>query len=215
MFFALDVAFLLTVVGLPFVADAMGQAIIDVLPGWISIPLIELLHFWAKTLLVAGVIALFLLDGAATGLLAVSPRRRDGAVVALGLLPWVAAWLLARLFSAARIEPVTSLIDAAAGAAVFLVALALLYPTAVERAAEGAPSPARRRALIGTAALAAVAALAALPLSRIAALGATGLGNLPSAARRLRSRVEIAPADPASRRGSRPTRTTTSSTPRW
>src|SRR2546426_921480 len=122
MFFALDVAFLLTVLGLPFVADAMGQAIIDVLPGWISIPLIELLHFWAKTLLVAGVIALFLLDGAATGLLAVSPRRRDGAVVALGLLPWVAAWLLARLFSAARrlrsrveIAPADAAVDALPG----------------------------------------------------------------------------------------------------
>src|SRR3989454_4345516 len=197
MFFALDVAFLLTVLGLPFVADAMGQAIIDLLPGWISIPLIGLLPFWAKTLLVGGVVALFLVDGAATGLLAVSPRRRDGAVVALGVLPWAAAWLLARAFSPARIEPATSLIDAAAGAAVFLVALALLYPTAVERFPDAPRSPARRRALIGTAAVAVLAPLAALPLSRFAALGAGGPGNLPSAARRLRSRAEIAPADPA------------------
>src|SRR2546425_4022299 len=107
MFFALDVAFLLTVAGMPFVADSFGQAVIDVLPGWISIPLIELLHSWAKTLLVAGVIALFFVDGAATGLVAASPRRRDRTVIALGLLPWVAAWTLARTFSAARIEPVT------------------------------------------------------------------------------------------------------------
>src|SRR2546422_421172 len=55
MFFALDVAFLLSMAGLPFAADSLGQAIIDVLPGWISIPLIEALHQWAKILLVLGV----------------------------------------------------------------------------------------------------------------------------------------------------------------
>ena len=75
MFFALDVAFLLSLAGMPFVADALGQAIIEVLPGWITIPLIELLHFWAKSLLVVGVLALFFVDGAVTGVLAVSPRR--------------------------------------------------------------------------------------------------------------------------------------------
>jgi hypothetical protein len=56
MFFALDVAFLVSLAGMPFVADALGQAIIEVLPGWITIPLIELLQFWAKWLLVAGVV---------------------------------------------------------------------------------------------------------------------------------------------------------------
>ena len=55
MFLALDVAFLVSLVGLPFTPFALGQAIIDVLPAWISIPLIELLHFWAKALLVIGV----------------------------------------------------------------------------------------------------------------------------------------------------------------
>src|SRR5438445_103473 len=86
MFFALDVAFLLSMAGMPFVADSLGQAIIDVLPGWISIPLIELLHQWAKILLVVGVTLLFLIDGAATGYLAAS-RRRDSAVRARARTP--------------------------------------------------------------------------------------------------------------------------------
>jgi DMSO/TMAO reductase YedYZ molybdopterin-dependent catalytic subunit len=198
MFFALDVAFLLSMAGMPFVADSLGQAIIDVLPGWISIPLIELLHHWAKILLVVGVIGLFLIDGAATGALAASPRRRTAAVLAVGLLPWVAAFGLARFFSPQRIEPVTSLIDAAAGAAVFLAALAFILPSALDRSAEAEPaSPGRRRALLGTAALAAAIAIVSLPLSRVAAVGSGGLGGVATAARRLRTRAEIAPPDPA------------------
>jgi DMSO/TMAO reductase YedYZ molybdopterin-dependent catalytic subunit len=198
MFLALDAAFLLSLAGMPFVADSLGQAIIDVLPGWISIPLIEALHEWAKILLIVGVIALFLIDGAATGLLAVSPRRRNAAVVGVGLLPWAGAFLLARLFASSRIEPVTSLIDAAAGAAVFLVALAFIAPSAEGRTADAGPvSPSRRRALLGTATAAALVAVASLPLSRIVGFGAGGIGNVASAARRLRARADIGPADPA------------------
>jgi len=195
MFFALDVAFLLSMAGLPFVADSLGQAIIDVLPGFISIPLIEALHQWAKILLVIGVLALFEIDGAATGLLAAAPGRRDRAVIAIGLLPWVAAYVLARVFAAERIEPVTSFIDAAGGALVFLLGLAFLLPSAL--AGQEAASPSRRRALVATAALAALAGIAALPLSRITGFGATNLGNAPTAARRLRTRADLAPADPA------------------
>jgi len=79
MFLALDVAFLVSLIGLPFTPLALGQAIIDVLPGWISIPLIELLHFWAKALLVIGVLALFMLAGGVAGVLAVSSQRSDAA----------------------------------------------------------------------------------------------------------------------------------------
>lgn len=197
MFFALDVAFLLSMAGMPFVVDSLGQAFIDVLPGWISIPLIEALHQWAKILLVVGLIALFLIDGAATGLLAVSPRRRTAAVVGVGLLPWVAAFVLARVFSPLRIELVTSLIDAAAGAAVFLAAVAFILPSAEDRSSDTAPaSPGRRRALLGTAAIAAVVAVVSLPLSRITAFGAGGLGNVTSAARKLRLRAELPAPDP-------------------
>src|SRR3989441_10422763 len=147
MFFALDVAFLLSMARMPFLADNLGQAIIDVLPGWISIPLIELLHQWAKVLLVVGVIALFLIDGAATGYLAASARRRDSVVIAVGLLPWVAAYGLARIVSPERIEPTTSLIDAAAGAAAVPVALAFLLPSAVV-GGDAVASPRRRRPLL-------------------------------------------------------------------
>jgi DMSO/TMAO reductase YedYZ molybdopterin-dependent catalytic subunit len=196
MFFALDVAFLLSMAGMPFVADSLGQAIIDVLPGFISIPLIEALHQWAKILLIVGVVALFLIDGAATGLLAAS-RRRTAAVLGVGLLPWVAAFVFARLFSPQRIEPVTSLIDAAVGAAVFLAALAFILPSALDRSADAVPaSPSRRRALLGTAGIAAAIAIVSLPLSRVAAIGSGGLGNVAMAARRLRTRVDIVPPDP-------------------
>jgi DMSO/TMAO reductase YedYZ molybdopterin-dependent catalytic subunit len=197
MFFALDVAFLLSMAGLPFVADSLGQAIIDVLPGWISIPLIELLHQWAKILLVLGVVGLFLLDGAATGLLAAS-RRRTAVVVTVGLLPWVAAFVLARIVSPQRIEPVTSLIDAAVGAAIFLTALAFILPSALDRNSAAEPaSPGRRRALLGAAAIAGAIAILSLPLSRVAAIGSGGLGGVAMNARRLRSRVDIPAPDPA------------------
>src|SRR5256886_17641003 len=83
MFFALDVAFLLSMAGMPFVADSLRQAIIDALPGGISIPLIQALHQWAKILLVVGVVALFLIDGAATGFLAASPPRRTAGLLGL------------------------------------------------------------------------------------------------------------------------------------
>src|SRR3989442_15575180 len=102
MFFALDVSFLVSLAGMPFVADSLGQAIIEVLPGWITIPLIELLQFWAKGFLVAGVVGLFFFDGAVTGLLAVSPRRRDAAVVPVALLPWVAAVRFRARFPASK-----------------------------------------------------------------------------------------------------------------
>src|SRR5436190_1841826 len=107
------------------------------------------------------------------------------------------AFLLARLFSPLRIEPVTSLIDAAVGAAAFLAALAFILPSAVDRSTDTGPaSPARRRALLGTAAVAAAIAIVSLPLSRIAAVGAGGLGNVTTVARRLRTRADIPAANP-------------------
>ena len=67
MFLALDVAFLASLIGLPFAPFALGQAIIDVLPGFVSIPLIETLQYWAKGLLVVGVLVLFFISGATAG----------------------------------------------------------------------------------------------------------------------------------------------------
>src|SRR5438445_157011 len=77
MFFALDVSFLVSLAGMPFVADSLGQAIIDVLPGWVSIPLIELLQYWAKWLLIVGVVALFFADPAIDALPGITPRLTE------------------------------------------------------------------------------------------------------------------------------------------
>jgi len=194
MFLALDVAFLVSLVGLPFTPFALGQAIIDVLPGWISIPLIELLHFWAKGLLILGVIALFLMSGGVSGMFVISSRRRDRAVIAMVAAPWVVAVALGQLFAGEKIDLGTSVVDAAVGLAANALALSYLGPAALARDAE--PMPSRRRVLLGGAAVAALAALGALPLSRTIAVAGSRLGNLPSAARHLIQAVTLAPPDP-------------------
>src|SRR5437773_10324361 len=81
MFFALDVAFLLSMAGLPLVADSLGQAIIDVLPGIISIPLIEPLHQSAKIQPRIAAPVLFEIHGAGTGLRPPAPGPRDRAAL--------------------------------------------------------------------------------------------------------------------------------------
>ncbi len=195
MFLALDVAFLVSLVGLPFTPLALGQAIIDVLPGFISIPLIETLQFWAKGLLVVGVLALFFVSGGAAGALAVSPGRRDRSVVAVVAAPWAIAVALGQLFAPLRIDFATSVIDAAVGLAANALALAFLAPASLDR--EAAPAPLRRRALMSGAGLAALVALGALPLSRVLSSAGTQIGNIPQSARRLVQRANIPAADAA------------------
>jgi hypothetical protein len=56
MSFAILVAYLASLIGFTFAPDALAQSVIEVLPGAIAVPLIELLQFWAKRLLVAGVL---------------------------------------------------------------------------------------------------------------------------------------------------------------
>src|SRR5256885_7610878 len=87
MFFALDIAFLVSLAGFAFAPDALGQALIEIMPGFIVVPLIGLLQFWAKRLLVAGGIVPFLARGAAARALAGDPRRRDPTLVLLGAPP--------------------------------------------------------------------------------------------------------------------------------
>jgi DMSO/TMAO reductase YedYZ molybdopterin-dependent catalytic subunit len=194
MFLALDVAFLVSLVGLPFTPFALGQAIIDLLPAWISIPLIELLHFWAKGLLIVGVIALFFLSGAVAGVFAVSSRRSDASVLGAVAAPWIIAVVLGQLFAAEKIDLGSSVVDAAVGLVANALALSYLAPAALARDTE--PMPSRRRMLIGGAAVAAVAALGGLPLSRALPAAGARLGNLPSAARHLIQAVTLTPADP-------------------
>jgi len=195
MFLALDVAFLVSLAGLPFAPFALGQAIIDVLPGFISIPLIETLQYWAKGLLVLGVIALFLIDGAWAGAVAVMPSRRDASVVAIVALPWVVAVALGQLFAGLRIDLATSVIDASVGLIVNALALAFLAPASLDRAA--VPAPSRRRVLMGAAGIAALFALGALPVSRVLANAGTQLGGVARQAKKLVERATIPPSDPS------------------
>jgi hypothetical protein len=139
MFLALDVAFLVSLVGLPFTPFALGQAIIDVLPGWISIPLIELLHFWAKALLIIGVLALFMIAGAIAGVFAISSQRRDAAVLGAVAAPWIAAVVLGQVFAGAKIDLGTSVVDAAVGLAANALGLSYLAPAALARDTEPMP----------------------------------------------------------------------------
>ncbi|MGH2499237.1 MAG: hypothetical protein ACRDF0_03980, partial [Candidatus Limnocylindria bacterium] len=148
MFLALDVAFLVSLIGFPFAPAALGQAIIEVLPGSISVPLIELLHFWAQRLLVVGVIALFFVAGAAGGVVAADPDRSDRAAIAVGLLPWAGAIAASQLFAGASIQLAAALVGAAAGALVYFATLALLESASAYTAeADEVAAPSRRRAL--------------------------------------------------------------------
>lgn len=194
-FLALDVAFLVSLIGLPFTPFALGQALIAIVPGSVQVALIEALLSWAKILLVVGVIALFFIGGAFAGAFAVAPRQRDATVAALVVGPWVLAVALAQIFAPLRIDLATSVIDAAAGIATNALALAYLAPASLAR--DRVPSPDRRRVLLGGAAVATVAAIAALPLSKIFAGIGPHLGNVPQAARRLVQRAAIPSPDPA------------------
>jgi DMSO/TMAO reductase YedYZ molybdopterin-dependent catalytic subunit len=193
MFLALDVAFLASLIGLPFTPFALGQAIIDVLPGWISIPLIEALQFWAKGLLVIGVLALFFISGAWAGAVAVSPARRDASVVAIVALPWLAAVALGELFAGQRIDLATSVIDACVGIVVNALALGFLAPASLDRTPQ--PAPSRRRVLMGAAGIAALFAIGALPLSKVLASAGTQLGGVARQAKKLVASANIPPAD--------------------
>jgi DMSO/TMAO reductase YedYZ molybdopterin-dependent catalytic subunit len=195
MFLALDVAFLVSLIGVPFTPFALGQAIIDLLPGAISIPIIETLQFWAKGLLVLGVIVLFFAGGAAAGALAVSPTRSSAAVIAAVAAPWAIAVGLGALVAGQRIDLGTGLIDAAVGVGVNALALAFLAPASLDRTTT--PAPSRRRALIGGAGAAALVALAGLPLSRTLASVGTQIGNAVQSARHLKERAAIPEADAA------------------
>lgn len=196
MFFALDLAFLASLGGFAFAPDALGQAIIALLPGAIVVPLIALLQHWAKRLLVAGVLVLFLAAGAHAGRLAVEPRRRDRAVLATGALPWVATVALGALFAPASLDLASVLFTSGIGAASFFVALQLLAGLATYQPARATTvrSPARRRVLFGAAAAAAVVALASLGGGAAVRALAKRAEGIPFVARRLRARVTPPPA---------------------
>ena len=165
MVFAILVAYLASLIGFTFAPDALAQSLIEVLPGAIAVPLIELLQFWAKRLLVAAVLLGFIACGAIAGALATDPRRRDRTVVAVGVAPWLVTIVLSQLFAGSKVDLPSILLTGSVGAVAFLLALHFLssaasYQPLETRSAEASPS--RRRALLGAAGLAAVIAVASV-----------------------------------------------------
>lgn len=194
MVFALLVAYLLSALGLPFPPVALGQALIEALPGWISVPLIELLQFWAQRLLVVGVIALYVLTGAATGAATTTARVRTAAVVGLAAFPWLATVVLAEVLAGSKIDLGGDLLASAVGAAAFFGALASLL------AADRVATPValgRRRALFAALAAAGALALASTIVGGAARAARAKVEPIALAVRRLRLREPVAAGDAA------------------
>jgi DMSO/TMAO reductase YedYZ molybdopterin-dependent catalytic subunit len=198
MFFALDIAFLAGLAGFAFAPDALGQAFIEIMPGFIVVPLIGLLQHWAKRLVVAGVIGLFLLSGAVAGAFAVDPKRSDRAVLLLGALPWVATVVLGQLFAPGKVDLSSILLTSAIGAIAYFVGLQLLAGVATYQPAHATEvrSPSRRRVLYGAAAVSAVVALGSLGGGTAVRALAKRAEGIPFIARRLRTKAAPPPAHP-------------------
>lgn len=196
MFFALDLAFLVSLAGFAFAPDALGQAIIEVTPGFIVVPLIGLLQFWAKRLLVLGVLVGFLGCGALTGAFAVDPRRSDRAILLLGALPWVGAVVLGQLFAPGAVDLSAVLLTSAVGALTYFGALQLLAGVATYQPERSTAerSPSRRRVLYGAAAVSAVVALGSLGGGAAVRGLAKRAEGIPFIARRLRTKAAPPPA---------------------
>jgi len=193
---ALGIAFLASISGLPFPPAALGQAVIEVMPGWIAIPLIELLHFWAQRLLVAGVLLAFLIAGAVSGLLAAHEGGMRRAVIA-GALPWTAAAAFGPAFAGSSVDLRTLAIGAAIGALAFFAALSFLLGSIESVRGSAVASASRRRALLGAMAAAAVVGVGALAFSAASAAGRRTAQGVRAAARRLRLAAAIPEPDPA------------------
>jgi DMSO/TMAO reductase YedYZ molybdopterin-dependent catalytic subunit len=194
MAFALLVAFLLGVMGLPFPPVALGQAIVEALPGGISVPLIELLQHWAERLLVVGVLLIYMVLGGATGLAALEPRLAAWAVVGLGALPWVATVAAGQILAAQKIDLGGDLLASSIGAAAFFAALAFLMTA--ERVATPAAAG-RRRFLMGAVAVAGVVALGSTALGSTLRAAGGRVGSMALTIRHLVSNEPVPAADPS------------------
>ena len=196
MFFALDLAFLVSLRGFAFAPDALGQAVIEIMPGFIVVPLIGLLQFWAKRLLVAGVLVGFGVCGAVAGALATDPRRRDRTVLAVGALPWLGSVVLGQLFAPGVVDLSSVLLTSAVGALTYFTALQLLGGVASYQpdGSAGERSPSRRRVLYGAAAVSALVAVGSLGAGAAVRGLAKRAEGIPQVARRLRSKVSPPPA---------------------
>ena len=192
--FGLLVSFVLGWQGVSFAPASAGQAFIELLPGFLAIPLIELLREWAKRLLEIGVVIAFLLAGAFAGRVAVVPRHGAGLVTALTAGPWALTVALGAVFAAGKIDLAGTLLNASLGAVAQAGALAWLLGSTPELAPSAAG---RRRVLVRVGAVAAtIAGASVLFGSGLRNLG-TRLGNVAFVARALKLRVEPTPEEPA------------------
>ena len=194
MTFALLVAFLASVTGLPFPPVALGQAIVEALPGWVSVPLIELLQHWAQRLLVIGVLGMFLVGGVADGVVSVRARASTALVVALGALPWLLTVVLAQALAAQKVDLAEDLLASAIGAAAYFAAFSFLLTA--ERVATPAADT-RRRALLGAMVAAGVVAIGSSVLGGTVRAARAHAESVALTVRRLRAREAVAPADPS------------------
>ena len=191
--FGLLVSFVLGWQGVSFAPASAGQAFIELLPGFIAIPLIELLHEWAKRLLEIAVVILFLAAGAFAGRVAVDARRGAGLVAALAAGPWALTVALGSIFAGGKVDLAGTLLNASLGALAQIAALAWLSSSTAELAPSSAS---RRRALVRVAAVAAtIAGASALFGSGLRTLG-TRLGDVAFVARTLKLRVDPTPEEP-------------------
>lgn len=193
---ALCVAFIASLFLGAFAPVALAQALIELMPGWLSVPLIELLRFWAQRLLVIGVLALFVISGALAGALATTPATRTRSVVLAGAAPWAAAALLAMVFASSQVAPLAAIAGAGIGLTAFFGPLALLAEGAGDADGNAPASPDRRRALLGAMAVGIVAAIGGLASVRpLSALGG-GAERVKQTVRRLVHSETVVPAGP-------------------
>ena len=198
MFFALDIAFLVSLAGFAFAPESLGQALIEVMPAGIVIPLINLLEFWAKRLLILGVVVIFMIAGAVAGAITIDPKRGSRTVVAAGALPWVATVVLGQVFAPGKVDLSSVTLTSAVGALTFFVALQLLTGVATYTPArsDDERSPSRRRLLYGAAAVSAIVALGSLGGGAAFRAVARRAQGIPFVARNLRLKADPPPALP-------------------
>lgn len=162
---ALAGAYLVSLLGLPFGPLSFGQALIEILPGWVSIPIIEALKHLAQPLLILGVLASFVIAGGVSSVLETRSSVRTRYLgTFIGVLPWALTVILAQMFAPRAVPWLSNLVDCALGAAIFLTRVALKVPPSVSYG----PDLMRRRLLLSSAAVLTTLALVGSGLGALA-----------------------------------------------
>ena len=163
---ALEVVFIASLLGmLPFAPFAFGLAVVDALPGSLSSAVIDLLQFWAKLLLEAGVVAFVLVAGAYGGALFAAGGSRRQALLVAGV-PWALSVLGAALSASRQFDPIGTAAAGVVGLGTYSLALSW------GRSAVAADGAGRRRALVGMGAVVVVLAAGGAFLSSLGRRGA-------------------------------------------